>query len=160
MFIAELWSKARWVHLRFFFWVSFWIHLFIQHGLISLPSHSFSSWTQVCDCIIRGKCNFFSISISKACNQTRTYTVGEKKKFDPLLILYVCPLTKKWSVYHFNGRFIWTVRDRITTKMRKNAFKKSYKLICIFMSEISIWSPINQYYFWLPGVFLQVRSWD
>ncbi len=24
-------------------------------------------------------------------------------------------LTKKWSVYNFNGRFIWTVRDRITT---------------------------------------------
>ncbi len=35
--------------------------------------------------------------------------------FDPLLILYVCPLTKKLSVYLFNGRFIWTVRDRITT---------------------------------------------
>ncbi len=34
--------------------------------------------------------------------------------FDPLLILYVCPLTKKWSVYNFNSRFIWTVRDRIT----------------------------------------------
>ncbi len=29
--------------------------------------------------------------------------------FDPLLILYVCPLTKKVSVYNFNGRFIWTV---------------------------------------------------
>ncbi len=41
-------------------------------------------------------------------------TVREKL-FDPLLILYVCPLTKKWSVYNFNGRFIWTVRDRITT---------------------------------------------
>ncbi len=25
--------------------------------------------------------------------------VGEKL-FDPLLILYVCPLTKKWSVYN------------------------------------------------------------
>ncbi len=35
--------------------------------------------------------------------------------FDPLLILYVCPPTKKLSVYHFNGWFIWTVRDRITT---------------------------------------------
>ncbi len=60
--------------------------------------------------------------------------------FDPLLILYVCPLTKKWSVYNFNGRFIWTVRDRITTKkIKKTAFQKSYKLICILMSEISIW---------------------
>ncbi len=28
-----------------------------------------------------------------------------------------------------------------------------YKLICILMSEISIWSPINQQDFWLPGVF-------
>ncbi len=37
--------------------------------------------------------------------------------------------------------------------MQKNAFQKSYKLICIFMSEISIWSPINQQDFWLPGVF-------
>ncbi len=25
------------------------------------------------------------------------------KLIDPLLILYVCPLTKKWSVYNFNG---------------------------------------------------------
>ncbi len=39
-----------------------------------------------------------------------------KQLFDPLLILYVCPLTKKLSGYDFNGRFIWTVRDRITTK--------------------------------------------
>ncbi len=51
--------------------------------------------------------------------------------FDPLLILYVCPLTKKWSVYNFNGRFIWTVRDWIISY----AFHKNYKLICILMSE-------------------------
>ncbi len=38
-------------------------------------------------------------------------------------------------------------------KIQKNAFKKSYKLICILMSQISIGSPINQQYFWLPGVF-------
>ncbi len=49
--------------------------------------------------------------------------------FDPLLILYVCWLTKKCSVYNFNGRFIWTV------------------------SEISIWSPTSLQDFWLPGVF-------
>ncbi len=48
-----------------------------------------------------------------------------KKLFDPLLILYVCPLTKKWSVYNFNGWFIWTLRDRITTKkIQKTHFKK------------------------------------
>ncbi len=49
-----------------------------------------------------------------------------KKLFDPLLILYVCRLTKKWSVYNFNGSFIWTVRDRITTtkKSIKTHFKK------------------------------------
>ncbi len=28
------------------------------------------------------------------------------------LILYICPLTKKLSVYHFNGRFLWTVREK------------------------------------------------
>ncbi len=78
------------------------------------------------------------------------YLQWGKKIFDPLLILYVCPLTKKLSVYNFNGRFIWTVRDRITTKKsRKTHFKKSYKLICFLMSQISIWSPINQQYFWL-----------
>ncbi len=40
---------------------------------------------------------------------------GGGKLFDPLLILYVCSLTKKLSVYNFNGRFIWTVRNRIIT---------------------------------------------
>ncbi len=54
----------------------------------------------------------------------RTYS-EEKQLFDPLLILYVCPLTKKCSVYYFNGRFILTVRDRITTtKYRKTHFKQ------------------------------------
>ncbi len=48
---------------------------------------------------------------------------GGGNVFDPLLILYVCPLTKKLSVYNFNGRFIWKVRDRITTKKsRKTHF--------------------------------------
>ncbi len=37
--------------------------------------------------------------------------------------------------------------------IQKNAFKKSYTLICIFMSQIIIWSTINQQDFWLPGVF-------
>ncbi len=67
------------------------------------------------------------------------YTVG-KTLFDPLLILYVYPLTKKLSVYNFNGRFIWKVRDRITTitKSRQKHFTKSCTLICILMSQISI----------------------
>ncbi len=41
--------------------------------------------------------------------------MGEKKY---LITCWFCTfaLTKKWSVYNFNGRFIWTVRDRITTK--------------------------------------------
>ncbi len=52
----------------------------------------------------------------------------------------ICPLTKKWAVYNFNGRFIWIVRDEYQQKFRKIAFKKSYKLICILMSQISIWS--------------------
>ncbi len=70
------------------------------------------------------------------------YIQWGKKIFDALLILYVCPLTKKWSVYNFNSRFILTVRDRITKTKQKNPEKrisKSYKLICILMSEISIW---------------------
>ncbi len=54
---------------------------------------------------------------------THTYTVGEFF-FDPLLILYVCPLKKKWSVYNFNGRFISTVRDRITTKKTEKRISK------------------------------------
>ncbi len=40
---------------------------------------------------------------------------------------------------YFICRFILTVRDRITTtKSRNCSFQKSYKLICILMSEISI----------------------
>ncbi len=54
------------------------------------------------------------------------YYIQWGKIFDPLLILYVCPLTKKWSVYNFNGRFIWTVRDKI---IQKNAFKKPLKTL-------------------------------
>ncbi len=46
-------------------------------------------------------------------NRVNRCNSGENNLFDPLLILYVCPLTKKWSVYNFNGRFILTVRDRI-----------------------------------------------
>ncbi len=67
------------------------------------------------------------------------------------MILYVFPLTKKRPVYNFNGRFIWTVRDRITTKNPEKCIKKRYNLNCIVMSEIIIWSPINQQDFWLPG---------
>ncbi len=50
-----------------------------------------------------------------------------KKIFDLLLILYICPLTKKWSVYNFNRKFIWTVRARITTtNPEKRISKKLY----------------------------------
>ncbi len=38
-------------------------------------------------------------------------------------------------------------------KIQTNAFKESYTLICILLSQISIGSPINQQDFWLPGVF-------
>ncbi len=77
---------------------------------------------------------------------TVVYSGGEK--IDPLLILYILHYT---IVYNFNGRFIWNVRDRITKT--KITFKKRYKLICILMSQISIWFPINQQDLWLPGVF-------
>ncbi len=46
--------------------------------------------------------------------------------FDPLLILYICPETKKLSVYNFNGRFILTMRDQ--KKILKNAFKKNVEI--------------------------------
>ncbi len=44
------------------------------------------------------------------------------------LILYVCPLTKKLSVYNFNGVFIWTVRDRIQIFFLSTIFKKSVQI--------------------------------
>ncbi len=70
------------------------------------------------------------------------YVYSEGKNH--LIPRWFCTLKKKWSVYNFNGRFIWTVRDRITIKKnQKNAFKNSYKLICILMSEISI-SPLRK----------------
>ncbi len=85
-----------------------------------------------------------------------THTVG-KKIFDPLLILYVCPLTKKLSFYNFNGRFIWTLRDRIsTTKIQTNTFQKSYELICILMSQITIW-PLHKT--WL-STWWQTPCWQ
>ncbi len=45
----------------------------------------------------------------------------EEKIFDPLLILYVCPLTKKLSVYNF-----WTVRHKATKEWLK---KKHIKVL-------------------------------
>ncbi len=56
-------------------------------------------------CILRCKCNVSKI---------RTLLYEENKHrwggvvFDPLLILYVCPLTQKLSIYNFNDRFICT----------------------------------------------------
>ncbi len=44
-------------------------------------------------------------------------------------------------------------RQNNNKKIQKNTFQKSYKLICILMSQISIWSPQMQQDFWLPGVF-------
>ncbi len=40
-----------------------------------------------------------------------------------------------------------------TAKNPEKCISKSYILICILMSEISIGSPINKQDFWLPGVF-------
>ncbi len=47
----------------------------------------------------------------------------------------------------------WETEYQRTNKIQKNAIQKSYKLICILMSQISIWSPINQQDFWLQDVF-------
>ncbi len=54
------------------------------------------------------------------------YVQWGKNYLIPCWFLYTCPLTKKWSVYNFNGRFIWTVTDRTTTtkNIQKNAFLK------------------------------------
>ncbi len=49
----------------------------------------------------------------------------------------------------------WQRNDQ-SGKIQKNTFLKSYTLISILMSEISIWSPINQQDFWLPGVVLLI----
>ncbi len=98
--------------------------------------------------------SFIYLSIYLLCQIRSKFTMHTVWDFFfyPLLILYICPLTKKWSVYNFNGRFIWTVRDRITTKNPEIRISKSYKLICILMSQTSIWSPIKQQDIWLPGV--------
>ncbi len=82
------------------------------------------------------------------------YSEG-KKLLDPLLIFYICPVTKKPSVYNFNGRFILTVRDRI-----KINYKKLFQLICILMSEISIWSLSISKISGSQVSFKQVRIWD
>ncbi len=71
-------------------------------------------------------------SESFKCDKCANGHSGEKKIFDPLLILYVCPLTKKWSVYNFNGRFIWTGRDRITTTTKNPEKCISKKVINLF----------------------------
>ncbi len=49
-------------------------------------------------------------------------------------------------------------RQNYNNKIQKNTFQKSYKLICILVSQISIWSPINQQDFWLPGVFYKGKE--
>ncbi len=51
------------------------------------------------------------------------------------------------------GLFEQWETEWLQKKIQKNAFQKSYKLICILMSQISIWSPTNQQDFWLPCVF-------
>ncbi len=61
--------------------------------------------------------NHFCTTIQKfgVIKDVKKYT-ARKKIIWSLLILYFCSLIKKLSVYNFNGRFIWTVRDRITTQ--------------------------------------------
>ncbi len=96
----------------------------------------------------------------------------EKKIFDPLLILYVCPLTKKWSVYNFNGRFILTVRDRITTKKsRKKHLKKvinlhfTYNLVPDILGQLFGLGHGGEFGIWLIDCFcgqvsfIQVTNW-
>jgi hypothetical protein len=107
-------------------------------------------------CVLVRVCVYVQQDLTKVWHllQNPTRVQWGEKVLDPLLILYVCPLTKKWSVYNYNGRFIWTVKDRITTtKIQKNTCQIFYKLICILMREVSIWSPLNQKDFWLPGAF-------
>ncbi len=49
-------------------------------------------------------------------------------------------------------------RQNNNKKIQINAFQKSYTLICILISQISIWSLINQQDFWLPGVYRSNQS--
>ncbi len=138
-----------------------WLKICLPHTPAALSSHSLMQtllsrfWQRVFQCVLGGHVVwFFDEPLQKLTNHLFSectsvsypvmmlvYAYSGKKIFDPLLILFVCPLTKKWSVISFNGRFIWTVRDRKqhTKKSRKTHLKKSYELICILMSEISIW---------------------
>ncbi len=49
---------------------------------------------------------------------------GEKKLFDPLLILYICPLTKEWSVYNFV--YLNSERQNNNKTIQKNVFQKKF----------------------------------
>ncbi len=61
---------------------------------------------------------------------------------------------KKWSVYNFYWKvYLNSERQIYQNKIQKNAFQKNY-----VMSEISIWSPVNQKDFWLPGVFYTCKE--
>ncbi len=56
---------------------------------------------------------------------------------------FFCPLTKKWSVYNCNGRFILEVRDKMTTKKsRKMHFNElnNYLTPSQNMKGSSTWS--------------------
>ncbi len=83
------------------------------------------------------------------------YSEGKKIIGSPADFLHLPSDKKNPSVYNCNGRFILTVRDRIQIN-----YKKLFQLICILMSEISIWSlSINK----ISGSqvsFKQVRIWD
>lgn len=52
--------------------------------------------------------------------------------------LLVCSHPKKWT----------DSRQNIIQKSRENTLYKSYKLICVSLSEICIWSPTTQSEFW------------
>ncbi len=64
----------------------------------------------------------------------------------------VCYLKLIYKILILDEKHIVKIQEN-PKKIQKNAFQKSYKLICILMSEISIWSPINEQDFWLPDVF-------
>ncbi len=85
-----------------------------------------------CTVCLRSKVKVWLVimaSTGRCCNYTMYRQNTVRKKIWSPADFVVCPLTKKWSVYNFNGRFIWTVRDRITTKKsRKTHFKKVINL--------------------------------
>ncbi len=80
-------------------------------------------------------------------NFSPSITYSRKEIMWSLLILYICLLTRNYhTIILVVGLF--EQRETEQQKIYKNAFQKSYKLICILMIEKSVW-PLHKT--WLGG---------